>query len=352
MTGDQYPKLRAAAVQAAPVFLDRDATIDKLEMLVKEAKNNGADLVVFPESFIPTYPVWCLVHAPIDQHSFFERLFKNSVLFPSPAAKKLGEIARENKIYLSVGITEKSDYSLGAMWNTNVLFNREGKLLNKHRKIVPTWAEKLVWSFGDGSTLNVCDTEIGRIGALICGENTNTLARYSLLAQGEQVHIATYPPCWPIKRTTQHGGGYNIKEVYKTRAASHSFEGKLFSISSSGVLDDDAIEQISQGDSGLREFLENTAKPPSMIVGPDGEYVVEPIFEEGILYADLDINKEISLKGVHDIVGSYQRFDIFQVSVNQTPMPPARFYNLLEGEKPFGVIQDELIDEMIAKNEE
>lgn len=329
MPGDKYPVLRVATVQAAPVFLDRDATIDKMEGLVKQAKSLGADLVVLPESFIPTYPVWCLIFAPIDQHGFFKRLFENSVLTPSPAYKKIGEIARNNSIFLSVGVTEKSLHSMGAMWNTNLLFDREGKLLNKHRKIVPTWAEKLVWSNGDGSSLKVCDTEIGRIGALICGENTNTLARYSLVAQGEQIHISTYPPCWPIIRTSKHGGGYNIAEINKTRAASHAFEGKLFNIVSSGVLDEDAINQMSQGDSEIRSFLENVSKPSSMIVGPDGEFVVEPIVgDEGIIIADLDIGIQIPLKGVHDIVGSYQRFDIFQLSVNQTPssLIPARFY--------------------------
>jgi len=354
MPGDQYPKLRVAAVQAAPVYLDRDATIDKLEKLVEDAKSNGADLVVFPESFIPAYPVWCLIYPPIDQHFFFKRLFENSVLIPSPAFRKLGEIAKKNKIFMSVGITEKSENSMGAMWNTNLIFDRNGKLIIRHRKIVPTWAEKLVWSFGDGSSLRVCDTEIGRIGALICGENTNTLARYSLLAAGEQVHISTYPPCWPIIRTPKNSGGYNIKDVIRIRAASHAFEGKLFNIASSGVLDKDAIEQLSQGDSEIRSFLENVAKPASMIVGPDGEYVVDPIVgEEGIVYADLDTSIEIHLKGVHDIVGSYQRFDIFQLSVNQTPLTPVRFYNTNEKIKPnSSAIFEQLLAEDNVSNEE
>lgn len=329
MPSDTYPVLKVAAVQAAPVFLDRDATIDKMEGLVREAKRKGVDLIVFPESFIPTYPVWCLVFAPIDQHKFFKRLYDNAVLVPSLAFNRISEIARENDIFLSVGVTEKSSYSMGALWNTNLLFDREGTLLSKHRKLVPTWAEKLVWSFGDGSTLKVHDTQIGKIGALICGENTNTLARYSLLAQGEQIHIATFPPCWPINRTTNIGGGYNIAEVNKTRAASHAFEGKLFNIVSSGVLDEDAISQLSENDTEMRSFLENLSKPSSMVIGPDGEYVGEPLVgKEGMVIADLDISIQTYLKGVHDIVGSYQRFDIFQLSVNQTPssIAPARFY--------------------------
>lgn len=327
MSGDSYPKLRLASVQAAPVFLDREATIEKVARLTAEAKENGADLVVFPESFIPTYPVWCLLMAPIDQHPFFERLFQNSVMVPSPAFSSLQEIARSNQIFLSVGVTEKSDYSMGAMWNTNILLDRNGNLLNKHRKIKPTWAEKLVWADGDGSTLKINDTEVGKVGCLICGENTNTLARYSLVSQGEQVHIATYPPCWPIKRGgSAKGGGYNTADITRIRAAAHCFEGKLFTAAASGVLDQDAIDQLCENHEDLRPFLENVTPAASMIVGPDGQVVAGPITEEGIVYADIDIATETYLKGVHDIVGSYQRLDIFQVYVNQSVQAPATFY--------------------------
>ena len=184
--GDTLPKLRAAAVQAAPVFLNRDATVQKVARLTKEAKDNGADLVVFPESFIPTFPLWCLFLPPVDQHPFYKRLFENAVTVPGPAFHELQKIARDNSIFLSVGICEKSTSNFGTMWNTTLLFDREGNMIGHHRKLLPTWGEKLVWSFGDGSSLNIHDTEIGRIGSLICGENSNTLARYALVAQGEQ----------------------------------------------------------------------------------------------------------------------------------------------------------------------
>jgi len=333
MSGDTYPKLRLASVQAAPVFLNREATIEKVARMTAEAKQNGADLVVFPESYIPTYPVWCLLLAPIDQHELFERLFANSVMVPSPAFSSLQEIARSNQIFLSVGVTEKEDYSMGAMWNTNILLDRDGNLLNKHRKLKPTWAEKLVWADGDGSSLKVSDTEIGRIGCLICGENTNTLARYSLVAQGEQIHLATYPPCWPTKRPKEGaaataGGGYNAGEITRMRAGAHCFEGKLFTAASSGVLDQDAIDQICFYDERLRPMLESVFPAASMIVGPDSNVVPGggPLIEEGIVYADIDIAIETHLKGIHDIVGSYQRLDVFQVFVNQTPQSPATFY--------------------------
>ena len=215
---------------------------------------------------------------------------------------------------------------MGAMWNTNLLFDSNGNLVGKHRKSMPTWAEKLVHNFGDGSSLIVHETEIGKLGVLICGENTNTLARYSMVAQGEQVHISTYPPCWPTMRKSTISGGYNMKDVIHVRAASHAFEGKVFNIASSGVLDEDAINQVAGDNETLREFLKNACLAATMIVGPDGEYASEPLVgEEGIVYADIDINREIALKGVHDIVGSYQRLDIFQLHVNRTRLKPAYF---------------------------
>ena len=299
MSGDKYPKFRAAAVQAAPVFLNREATIDKVETLLTEATANGEKLVVFPESFIPCFPVWCLVHAPIDQHPLFTRLYENALDVKSDAFRKLTSLAKKYNAFLSIGVTEKSDYSMGAMWNTNLLFDSNGNLVGKHRKIMPTWAEKLVHNFGDGSSLIVHETEIGKLGVLICGENTNTLARYSMVAQGEQVHISTYPPCWPTMRKSTISGGFNMKDVIHVRAASHAFEGKVFNIASSGVLDEDAINQVAGDNETLREFLKNACLAATMIVGPDGEYASEPLVgEEGIVYADIDINREFTTLSV------------------------------------------------------
>jgi nitrilase/aliphatic nitrilase len=330
MPGDKYPKFRAAAVQAAPVFLDRDATIDKIAKLVPEAKSMGADLVVFPESFIPTFPVWTIILAPIDSHDFYKRMFENSVLVPSPQSRKLGEIARQNEVFLSVGVTEKSDYSMGAMWCTQLLYDKTGKLINRHRKLVPTWAEAMVWTPGDASDLRIVNTEIGKIGTLICGENTNTLARFALLAQGEQVHIASYPPAWPFRRSvskTGQGGNYDMKEINRMRSTAHAFEGKVYVIAAASVLDADAIDQMSVGNPENRSLLENAAKPSSMIIGPAGDLLGEPVVGvEGITVADIDISESINLKEAHDIIGRYNRFDVFQLRVNQTRIKPVRLY--------------------------
>lgn len=317
-----YPKFRVAAVQAAPVFLNRKATISKLGELVARSKKMGADLVVFGESFVPAFPVWNNIYPPIDQHEFYRRLFDNALTIPSEDFDQLCNIAKENDVFLSVGVTEKSTTIMGLMWNTNLLFDRSGKLLNKHRKLVPTWAEKLTWACGDGSSLRVVSTEIGRIGTLICGENTNPLARFALLAQGEQIHIATYPPAWPFKRLAT-GRGYNLAEAIRIRAAAHSFEGKVFTVVSSCFLDSESIEEISKGSAEIRSILENCPKPVTMICGPTGELIAEQLVDrEGIVVADIDLSLIVEQKEIHDIVGHYNRFDIFRLEVDFTPNLP------------------------------
>ncbi|QBD81721.1 carbon-nitrogen hydrolase family protein [Ktedonosporobacter rubrisoli] len=269
MPGDTYPKFLAAAVQAASVWLDRDATIDKVEALTSEASDKGASLVVFSESYIPAFPIWNLTHRPLDQPAFFRRLFDNAVLISGKQFRKLGEIASQCGVYLSVGVTEKTEKSMGTLWNTNLLFSPEGRLLNWRRKLVATWAEKLTWAAGDAAGLKTVLTPLGHLGVLICGENTNTLARFALLAQGEQVHIATYPSLWPFSRP-QHSQPYDLGKAIMLRSAAHSFEGKLFTIVSSGVLDEVGKEDLCRDNEEIRSVLEACAPAVSMIMGPRG----------------------------------------------------------------------------------
>jgi len=319
MSGDTYPKFTVAAVQAASVWLDRDATIDKVEALTSQAARNGAALVVFSESYIPAFPVWNLTHRPLDQPAFFRRLYDNALLIPSAPFRKLAAIAQSSEVYLSVGITEKTESSMGTLWNSNLLFSPEGRLVNWRRKLIATWAEKLTWAAGDASGLKVVPTPLGRIGVLICGENTNTLARFSLLAQGEQVHIATYPSLWPFSRPTS-SQPYDLTEAIVTRAAAHSFEGKLFTVVSSGVLDEVGREDLARDNEEIRTVLEAAPVPKSLVVGPLGTSVTEPLVgQEGIVYAEIDISQNIEHRLAHDITGGYQRFDLFHLRVDQTP---------------------------------
>ena len=215
------------------------------------------------------------------------------------------------------------------MWNTNLIFDRDGNMIARHRKLLPTWGEKLVWSFGDGSSLNVHDTEIGRVGALICGENSNTLARYALVAQGEQIHISTYPPCWPTARAKS-----DYEDCLRVRTKAHAFEGKLHNICTSASLGEDAVEELSMGDPALKDWLHDQGYALTTIVGPNGQELCEPITnnKEGIVYADCDISSSIIMKGVHDIAGAYQRLDVFQLYVNKARRKAAYFYNESCGE--------------------
>ena len=324
MSGDCFPAFRAAAVQAASSFLDREATLQRVESLVAEAAGAGAQLVVFPESFVPAFPVWNLVLAPLDQHRFFRALYEQAVPVPSVHTERLAECARRAGVYLSVGVSERSSVSMGTLYNSNLLFSPTGRLLNRHRKLVPTWAEKLSWASGDASGLRPVRTELGRIGALICGENTNTLARYALLAQGEQVHISTYPPAWPTHRP---GGGrnYDLTRAIEIRAAAHAFEGKVFNIVSAGVLDRAAVRAIAGADTSVEEILARAPRPTSMILDPSGELCSKRLEdEEGIVYGEIDIAESIETKQFHDIVGHYQRYDIFSVHVDRRAHEPIR----------------------------
>ncbi len=194
-----YPKFKAAACHVAPVFLDSAASAEKAVALIGEAARAGAGLVVFPEGYMPGFPLWAALRAPIHNHDLFKRLAAESVRLDGPEIGLVRDAARRHGVLVSLGFSESTEASVGCLWNANVLIGRDGGILNHHRKLVPTFYEKLVWANGDARGLRVTPTEIGRVGMLICGENTNPLARYALMAQGEQVHISTYPPAWPTR---------------------------------------------------------------------------------------------------------------------------------------------------------
>lgn len=326
MPADMYPSPTIAAVQAAPAYFDRDAGLRKVRKLTKEAKANGADMVVFSETFIPGFPSWVHMHAPLDQHAWFRKMVENSIEVPSPAFHELQRISRDNGIFLSVGISEKAPgQSIGVMWNSNLIFDRRGNMIARHRKLLPTWSEKLVWSFGDGSTLNVHDTEIGRLGVLICGENTNSLAKYALISQGEQIHISTYPPCFPTSRDPS--GGQDYFDTLMVRACSMSYEGKVFTVVSSQALDEQGYEILSMGNKEIRDLLDKLTYAGSMIISPSGTFCGDVLKDnkEGIVYAKCDISTEICLKEMHDVSGNYQRTDVFRFEINRSVLEPVHF---------------------------
>ncbi len=309
----EFKKFKAAAVQTSPVFLDVDKTVDKAISLMAEAARNGTQLIAFPEVFVAGYPYWNWIMTPIQGSTWYEKLYKASVEVPSEPVNRLLEAARINKIHVVIGINERGT-SYGEIYNTNLIIDDFGNLVGKHRKLVPTWAEKLTWTSGDGSSLKVYDTAIGPIGTLACGENTNTLARFALLAQGELIHIANYISL-PVAPPD-----YDMAEAIKIRAAAHSFEGKLFTIVSCSTISREIIDALKADVPDAEALLKRKNSAFSGIIGPNGAVIGAPLIDdEGIVYADIDLTKCIQPKQMHDILGHYNRFDIFDLRVNTAP---------------------------------
>lgn len=320
----EFPKPKVAAAHVAPVFLDTPRTMDKACSLITEAAAHGADLIAFPESFIPAFPVWAAAQSPVLGHDLFSALARNALRMDGPEIDRLRNTARRHGIMVSMGFTEGTAASVGCLWNANVLIGADGTILNHHRKLVPTFYEKLIWANGDGWGLRVVDTRIGRIGVLICGENTNPLARFALMAQGEQIHIATYPPVWPTRATRE--GNYDLEQAIKIRAGGHSFEAKAFTIVTSAVYDGSARAALSTLSAEAHRILEEAPRAVSLIFGPTGMPISEVMCaNEGILYANLDLAQCVEPKQFHDVVGYYNRFDVFKLRIDRTRTAPAAF---------------------------
>lgn len=333
----EYPKYRAAAVQAAPVYLDTDATVAKACDLIAEAGAGGARLVVFPEAFVPGYPYWNWTMTPIAGSPWFERLFKSAIDIPGPEVTALAEAARAAGAFVVIGVNERDRYSMGTLYNALVFLSDSGELLGVHRKLVPTWAEKLTWGGGDGSSLRVYETSIGRLGGLACGENTNTLARFALLAQGENIHTANY-----IALPTAPAD-YDMVEAIKVRAMAHSFEGKVFTVVACSAITPDIVDAVAHDDDA-RALLERPHSAVSCIVGPDGRLIGDALIDdEGIVYGEIDLNRCIQPKQMHDIIGHYNRFDVFSLHVNREPQRKVTLDDstISAGEEPASVTDQE-----------
>ena len=336
----ELPKIKVAAIHAAPVFLDKQATAEKATSLIAEAARQGADLVVFPESYLPAFPVWAALWAPMYNHDLFARMVANSVAVPGPEIRMIATEARRRGVFVSFGISEKSPISAGCIWNSNLLIDDAGRIINHHRKLVPTFFEKLVWAPGDGAGLQVSDTRIGRIGMLICGENTNPLARYALMAQGEQIHISTWPPIWPT-RTPRSGGNYDNVAANRTRAAAHSFEAKAFSIVCAGVMDRAMRDFLVDRDPAIAEIVDETPRAASMLIDPTGAQIGDALQgDEGILIGEIDLAACVEPKQFHDVVGYYNRYDVFDLRVTRNRTKVIEFIDRL----PPAVILDDTPD--------
>lgn len=314
-----FKKFKAATVQTSPVFLNVEKTIDKAISFIKEAAQNGAKLIAFPEVFIAGYPYWNWIMTPVQGSKWYEELYKNSVATDDAVMQKLYKAAKDFDMHIVIGINERGK-SYGEIYNTNLIIDNKGNLIGRHRKLVPTWAEKLTWTSGDGSSLKVYETQVGPIGTLACGENTNTLARFTLLSQGELIHIANYISL-PVAPPD-----YDMAEAIKIRAAAHSFEGKLFTIVSCSTISKEIMDRLKPEVPNVEELLSRKSSAFSGFIGPNGAVIGEPLIDdEGIIYAEIDLAKCIQPKQMHDILGHYNRFDIFDLRVNVAPTKKITF---------------------------
>lgn len=318
-------KTIVTAVHAASVTLDKAATTAKACRLIEQAASAGSRFVVFPESFLPGFPLWNALIRPIDGHAMFRRFAENSIRIDGTELREIADAAARHRIIVSIGISEVSAHSEGCLWNSNILISERGELLNHHRKLVPTFYEKLSWSAGDGAGLQVVATNIGRIGSLICGENNNPLSRYTLMAQGEQIHTANYPPVWPF-RNPLGAARYDLSDAIRVRAAAHSFEAKTFTIVSAGFLDEASLAVLADGDEESEAILKACPRSCSMIVGPDGSLRSElRSEEEGMVHAEIDVSEVLEHKQHHDMAGYYNRMDIYALHVQRARPRPAYF---------------------------
>jgi nitrilase len=302
-------KFKAAVVQAAPVVFDREATIERVRTLTADAAAQGAKLVVFPEAFVSAYPKGLDFGARVggrtpEGRQMYRRYHESSVDVPGPAVDALGAIAKDHAVYIVIGIIERDG---GTLYCTVLFFDPEGALMGKHRKLMPTAMERLVWGMGDGSTMPVFDTAVGKIGAVICWENYMPLLRTTMYAKGIQLYCApTVDDRDTWARSMQH----------------IAFEGRCFVLSAVQYLKRSDCPQdypAIQGNDPATVLI----RGGSVIVNPQGVVLAGPNYEgETILVADLDLNEIAEGKYDLDVVGHYARPDVFKLIVNETPAPP------------------------------
>jgi nitrilase len=287
-----------AAVQATPAFLDRDATTQKACALIKEAAAAGAELVAFPEAFIPTYPDW-VWRLPAWSDSRYTTLLRDqAVEVPGPVTERLGAAAREAGAYVAIGINERDG---GTLYNTLLYLDPAGDIAGRHRKLQATGGERSVWGTGDGSTLDVVHTPFGTIGGLICWENYMPLARAAMYAKGVDVHLA---PTW------------DNDDVWVPTLQHIAKEGRVYVVGVTALLRGSDVPEDLRGDiyHGDEDWM---SRGNTTIVGPDGAILAGPLVgEEGILYADIDLALIRRQRHRFDPVGHYARPDVFSLHVD------------------------------------
>jgi len=298
-------KVRAAAVQLSPVLFSREGTTEKVLQAIAKASEQGVQIIVFPETFIPYYPYFSFVQPPVLMGKEHMRLYEEAVVVPGVVTDAVSRAAQAHNMVVVLGINERDH---GSLYNTQLIFDADGHLLLKRRKITPTYHERMVWGQGDGSGLKVLDTAVGKVGALACWEHYNPLARYALMAQHEQIHCAQFPGSLV---------GQIFAEQIEVTIRHHALESGCFVVNSTGWLSPEQVQQITP-DEKLQKVLSGGCY--TAIISPEGTPLCEPITEgEGMAIADLDFSLITKRKRMMDSVGHYARPELLHLTLNDTP---------------------------------
>ena len=300
--------VRVAAVQISPDLDTSGGTVAKVLGALAEAAGKGARLIVFPETFLPWYPYFSFVHPPVVTGTEHIRLYDNAVVVPGPVTDAIAAQARRYGVVVALGINERDH---GSLYNTQLIFDADGQIALKRRKITPTFHERMIWGQGDGAGLKVVNTAVGRVGALACWEHYNPLARYALMAQHEEIHVAQFPGSLV---------GPIFTEQIEVTIRHHALESGCFVVNATGWLTDEQIAKISP-DEKLRKALRGGCM--TAIISPEGSHVAPPLREgEGILTADLDLDLIVKRKRMMDSVGHYARPELLKLVLDNRAARP------------------------------
>ncbi|GAB4451295.1 MAG: carbon-nitrogen hydrolase family protein [Anaerolineae bacterium] len=304
--------VKVAIVQAGPVYLDLAQSMEKAVSLIKEAAGMGAGLIAFGETWLPGYPAWldyCPGAALWDNpatKTVFARLRHNSVVVPGPQTETLSQLAKTLGIVIVMGVNERVETGLGSgtLYNTLLTFGSAGQLLNHHRKLVPTYTERLVWGPGDGFGLTAAETPVGRVGSLVCWEHWMPLTRQTLHQSAEQIHVAAWP---------------GVKEMHQIASRHYAFEGRCFVLAAGLVMTAKELPDEFELPPELAQAPDTLLlNGGSAIIGPDGRYLAGPVFgKETTLTAELDLTEIEHERMTLDTTGHYYRPDVFEFRVKR-----------------------------------